>query len=112
MVSMENVALWLRVYSVFSIQCICMSKDNLNYPGIKVNLDHIIMEKKKYGSVKIGKNFFSEIFLFLKKWTKLHFFNFIPISFSEIKWGCFAKLFYTKISPEKFNQIICYIKFQ
>ena len=67
---MENVALCLRVYSVFSIQCICMSKDNLNYPGIKVNLDHNIMEKKKYGSVKIGKNFFSEIILFLKKWTK------------------------------------------
>ena len=39
-VSMENVALWLRVY------CIYMLKHNLNHSGIKVNLDHNIIEKK------------------------------------------------------------------
>ena len=64
------MALLLRVYSVFSIQCICMSKDNLNYPGIKVNLDHNILEKKNMVQSKLARIFFSEIFLFLKKWTK------------------------------------------
>ena len=69
-VSMENVALWLRVY------CICMSKHNLNHSGIKVNLDHNIIEKKIYGSVQIGKIFFFEIFLFLKKMGEITFFQF------------------------------------
>ena len=65
-VSMENVALWLRVYSVFSIQCICLSKDNLNHPGIKRFILIIIPWRKKYGSVKIGKNFFPRYFYFKK----------------------------------------------
>ena len=71
---MENVALWLRVYSVFSIQCICMSKDNLNHPGIKVNLDHNTMEKKIWFSQN-WQDFFSKIFLFFKKMDE-HFFLF------------------------------------
>ena len=65
-VSKENVALWLRVYSVFSIQCICMSKDNLNHPGIKINLDHNIMEKKIWLSQNWQDFFFLRYFYFLK----------------------------------------------
>ena len=98
-VSMENVALWLRVYSVFSIQCICMSKDSLNHPGIKVNLDHNTMEEKNMVQSKLARIFFPRYFYF-KKMNN----NIFSISFSEIQWGCFAKLCYTKISPEKFNQ--------
>ena len=63
-VSMENVALWLSVYSVFSIQCICMSKDNLNHPGIKVNLDHDTMKKKIWFSQNWQEFFFRDIFIF------------------------------------------------
>ena len=63
-VSMENVALWLSVYSVFSIQCICMSKDNLNHPGIKVNLDHNTMHKKIWFSQNWQEFFFRDIFIF------------------------------------------------
>ena len=95
-VSMENVALWLRVYSVFSIQCICMSKDNLNHPGILI----IIPWRKNIWFSQNWQEFFSEIFLFKKKINN----NIFSISFSEIQWGCFAKLCYTKISPERFNQ--------
>ena len=64
---MENVALWLSVYSVFSIQCICMSKDNLNHPGIKVNLDHNTMKKKNMVQSKLARIFFPRYFYFLKK---------------------------------------------
>ena len=77
-----------------------MSKDNLNHPGIKVHLDHNIMEKKIWFSQNWQEFFFQDIFIF-KKMDEITFFS---NSFSEIQWGCFAKLFYTKISPEKFNQ--------
>ena len=72
-VSME---LWLRGYSVFSIQCICMSKDNLNHPEIKVNLDHDTMKKKNMVQSKLARFFFSETFLFLKKMDEITFFQF------------------------------------
>ena len=49
---------------------------------------------------KLARIFFQDIFIF-KKMDEITFFS---KSFSEIQWGCFAKLFYTKISPEKFNQ--------
>ena len=52
-----------------------MSKDNLNHPGIKVNLDHNIMEKK-YGSVKIGKNFFFLRYFYFFKKDEITFFQF------------------------------------
>ena len=63
---MENVALWLSLYSVFSIQCICISKDNLNHPGIKVKLDHNTMKKKNMVQSKLARIFFRDIFIFLK----------------------------------------------
>ena len=65
-VSLGKQCLPLRVYSVFSIQCICMSKDSLNHPGIKVNLDHNTMEEKIWFSQNWQEFFFRDIFI-LKK---------------------------------------------
>ena len=48
---------------------------------------------------KLARIFFPRYFYF-KKMNN----NIFSISFSEIQWGCFAKLCDTKISPEKFNQ--------
>ena len=74
-VSMENVALWLSVYSVFSIQFICMSKDNLNHPGIKVNFDYNTMKKKNMVQSKLARIFFQDIFIF-EKMDEITFFQF------------------------------------
>ena len=82
-VSMENVALWLRVYSGFSIQCICMSKDNLNHPGIKVHLDHNIMEKKIWFSQNWQEFFFRDIFIF-KKMDEITFFQFHLVKYNGV----------------------------
>ena len=51
------------LYSVFSIQCICMSKDNLNHLGIKVHLDHNTMEEKNMVQSKLARIFFRDIFI-------------------------------------------------
>ena len=81
---------------------------------VKVQKDCFILSNNvDPGFSQNWNDFFSEIFL-SKKMDEITFFSkqIPPISFSKIQWGCFAKSFYTKISPENFNQIICYIKFQ
>ena len=61
-----------------------MSKDNLNHPGIKVNLVHNIMEKKMYGSVKVGLIFFLRYFYF-KRNDEITFFQYtvLPNYFTQ-----------------------------
>ena len=60
-----------------------MSKDNLNHPGIKVNLDHNTMKKKNMVQSKLVRIFFRDIFIF-KKMDEITFFQFHLAKYNEV----------------------------